>query len=159
MTVQIGRYGSSSLLRKALQNNQCQMNSHADQILSVETVIPTLPIKRTINLKLLPLAKYGFNNGRYSINDVIKIGLQRGYEVCPGELAAQFRLQYRDQPLAPLVIFGMAPFGYRGFIWTFIITDNDKGHSLRAVHFNSQVLSMYPPGVQHAKDVMTVWVA
>jgi hypothetical protein len=159
MTVKIGSCSSSSLLRNKLQRNQCQMNSHAHEILSVDTVIPTAPIKQTLNLKLLTLNKYGFSNGRYTINDVIKIGLQRGYGVCPGELAAQFRLQYRDQPLAPLVIFGMAPFGYRGFIWTFIITDNDEGHSLRAVHFNSQVLSMYPPGVQHAKDVMTVWVA
>ena len=97
-TVALGTHEDGEALLEALTKNHFRVSKWSMQALAHQD-FPVEEEERQVDVIVMSLLEMGFlEDELVSLNTIIKRAKKLGYEVCTPELAAQFRLQYIDQP-------------------------------------------------------------
>ncbi|MEQ1821390.1 MAG: helicase [Fimbriimonadaceae bacterium] len=90
----IGGWNGGLLLDKLSAAN-IQLNEHALTLLTSDQ-FKTLTERQGVKITVVSVSDLGFPSGA-CMPAIIDGAIQRGYRLCPMELAVHFRLQYQDQ--------------------------------------------------------------
>jgi hypothetical protein len=107
-TITLGGYKGVDAYRDALDIAKIKIGDSADEILGR----PAFPYARTktgVELAVLSAADLGVESDRASLAEVYQRARQAGLELCPAEVGAQLRLDYRNQPLGEALDIAMEP--------------------------------------------------
>ena len=98
LTITLGTYRSGADLLEALIEEKCSISLWSRQALGNPN-FPVAAEKITVDIVVVSMLEMGFAEGELATLDTIyDRAKQIGLEICPVEIAAQLRLQFRDQP-------------------------------------------------------------
>ncbi len=98
LTITLGTYRTGADLLEALIEEKCSISLWSRQALGNPN-FPVAAEKITVDIVVVSMLEMGFAEGELATLDTIyDRAKQMGLETCPVEIAAQLRLQFRDQP-------------------------------------------------------------
>ena len=98
-SVRVGGLGPLDLLQQ-LRHQNVQLNQAAE-LLFEDSRFAVLPDERTVEIEVISVADLGFHDGA-TFAQLTARAAESGLSECPLELGPHLRLQYRDQPEAPI---------------------------------------------------------
>lgn len=101
----IGGQNKEELLA-SLAANSVQLNQYAHMLFDHRR-FETSEQSRSVIVTILTVAELGFSSGATS-DDIFASAGASGFDLCPIELAAHFRLQYLEQPDGPYITVASA---------------------------------------------------
>lgn len=93
--------------RKAIKDNGCRISDWASDILGKDAFTTTTE-ETEVELVNVSVAELGFKNGAKRA-DIYQRAQEYGLDLCPAEVGAQLRLQYKDQPKDEWLRIAMEP--------------------------------------------------
>jgi hypothetical protein len=100
--------------------------------------------KRDVQLARVSVAQLGFGPEGASLAEIYRRAARSGLELCPPEVAAQLRLQYRDQPPGHFLHVAMLPVAtYSGEL--FGLSLGNGGAGLMLAGFDGRLDVQMPP--------------
>jgi len=125
-TISLGSFASPWALFDALDMAGVHVGDTAGEVLH-RPAFTVSKVKTRLQLVILAAADLGFGE-RVSLAAFYARARQLGYELCPMELAAQLRLQYRDQPLGDILNIAMEPIAtFEGELTSLSIANGGAG--------------------------------
>jgi hypothetical protein len=128
--ITLGVINNVEAYRNALQKAAIKVGDHADEILGR----PGFPYARAPvvqELILVSAAELILQAQFARLSDIYKRARDIGFELCPGEVGPQLRLDYRDQPLGDVLHIAMVPLAtYQGELTTLAVANFDGTLSL-----------------------------
>ena len=112
-TATLGTYGTTDALRDAPHAKRIHVGDMADEILG-RRALNLSHTRRDARLVVLAVSDLGFEEEGAALADIYARARQLGFELCPGEVGPQLRLQYLNQPLGEYLHIAMAPIARYG---------------------------------------------
>jgi hypothetical protein len=148
-TISLGAPASRTAFFEALDAAGIRLGDTAEEILHRPAF--TVSQGRTdVQLVVLSAAQLGFGAqgagaaGGATLAEIFRRAGQRGLELCPAEVGAQLRLQYRDQPIGQVLHVAMRPIAtYEGDLVAFSLANGGEG--LVLVGFDGRPDQIMPP--------------
>ena len=106
-TIALGSFASPLALFGALDAAGVHVGDTAEEVLHRPAFNLSI-VKTRVQLVVLSAADLGFDE-RVSLGALYDRARKVGYELCPPEVVAQLRLQYRDQPVGEVLNVAMEP--------------------------------------------------
>lgn len=129
-TVTLGVNKEVNAYREALDAAAIKIGGSADEILG-RPALTYVSMATQVQLALLSVAQLGVEAEAAPRSEVYRRAKRIGLELCPAEVGAQLRLEYRNQPLGEALDIAMEPVAtYSGDLTVLVLVNFGSGLAL-----------------------------